>query len=646
MKKVSCFIALMCFLFSCGKDEAEKSDDTPAIAVNTPSVNFASEGGSKTISITSNTSWTIDCPGNWQVSCKEGKGNQEIVVTAQENPMPESHTGTLTITAKDAAPVKVTLTQLGSDPNMLVSPAEKTITSGGGTVEIEVTANVAYEYTVDKEWLHVEKAENNILSVTAGQHTALESRSAIITFKGDKGVADVTVTVTQSGIPARLEIIDGSTRTIGFDDKTVTVVIESTGECDIDIAGDWLTLSDGSPVNEDIRYTCVFNVSEYSANEQRKTTVTFTQKSQPDLAVTATILQNGKGAVPEITVTGIPDGGFVFDKRQWIRINTEISNAGNATYSWTLDDKVISESKDLMHVLAAPGNYTFRLTAKNVYGEGVKEIPVTINDKAYRYNVERVHKYLPAPGQFVNKMPAWVQGDTQEDINLKALTAIQNNNGISLGGFGGYLIMGFDHVLVNTGGAYDFRIKGNAMPTWSEPGVVMVSCDVNGNGLPDDEWYEIAGSAYNSPATVKNCEITYVLEQSEGSMRINWTDNVGGSGSIVKNAYHGQSYFPGWISGNSYTLNGTLLTSENVYDRSGNGTYWVSMPFEYGYVDNCSETQDCSGIKLDWAVDKNGKPVKLPGVDFIRVHTGINMIAGWLGEMSTEIYGFEEFNIK
>lgn len=29
-----------------------------------------------------------------------------------------------------------------------------------------------------------------------------------------------------------------------------------------------------------------------------------------------------------------------------------------------------------------------------------------------------------------------------------------------------------------------------------EPGVIQVCYDANGNGLPDDGWYEIAGSSY------------------------------------------------------------------------------------------------------------------------------------------------------
>ena len=359
--------------------------------------------------------------------------------------------------------------------------------------------------------------------------------------------------------------------------------------------------------------------------------------------VTVTVLQNGTGILPLITFPDIPEGGLTSDVRQWIRIRAEVTNAESGTFKWTVNGEEISTEKNLLHVMRTPGNYIFRLTAKNTYGESVAEVPVTVNAKTYDYNVTQVLEYLPAPGQFVNEMPMWVAGDTQEDMNTKALAAIRNG-AISMGGFGGYVIMGFDHVLLNTPDAYDFQIKGNAMDTWSEPGVVMVSVDVNGNGLPDDEWYEIAGSAYNAPETVKDYQITYTLAQAE-PMLITWVDNRGANGEIQKTPPHSQNHFPEWLGTNSYTLKGTLLSNNRVYDTSGNGTYWVSMPFGYGYVDNCLNNLDCSKTKLDWAVDKDGNPVKLKGIDFIKVHTGINSIAGWLGEVSTEIYGFEEYNL-
>lgn len=67
-------------------------------------------------------------------------------------------------------------------------------------------------------------------------------------------------------------------------------------------------------------------------------------------------------------------------------------------------------------------------------------------------------------GQFTNALPAYDEGDTQEVMNEKVLAAIGNNKKgmISLGGFGGYVVVGFDHTITNVTGKRDFRVLGNA----------------------------------------------------------------------------------------------------------------------------------------------------------------------------------------
>ena len=59
-----------------------------------------------------------------------------------------------------------------------------------------------------------------------------------------------------------------------------------------------------------------------------------------------------------------------------------------------------------------------------------------------------------------------------------------------------------------------FGTLTGALGESAEPGIVLVSKDTNGNGLEDDEWYELAGSEYNSPATTKNYTITYYRPSS------------------------------------------------------------------------------------------------------------------------------------
>lgn len=129
---------------------------------------------------------------------------------------------------------------------------------------------------------------------------------------------------------------------------------------------------------------------------------------------------------------------------------------------------------------------------------------------------------------------------------------------VSLGSFGGYIIVGFDHSIQNKGG-YDFAIQGNAFDSSNEPGIVWVMQDVNGNGLPDDEWYELRGSETGKPTTIQDYEVTYFRPASDGSHTY-WIDNLGNTGWVDFNAYHTQPYYyPLWITADSYTLYGTRL---------------------------------------------------------------------------------------
>ena len=50
------------------------------------------------------------------------------------------------------------------------------------------------------------------------------------------------------------------------------------------------------------------------------------------------------------------------------------------------------------------------------------------------------------------------------------------------------------------------------------------------------------------------------------------------------------------------------------------------------------------GVKIEWAVNKDGDPVELAMIDFVMVYTGLNQYCGWLGETSTEIIGGMDLN--
>lgn len=292
--------------------------------------------------------------------------------------------------------------------------------------------------------------------------------------------------------------------------------------------------------------------------------------------------------------------------------------------------------------------------------------------------ITKAFDFQPAPGQFANVFPEYANGDTKADIIKKVEASICGHitpadtteiggetvimpadtvcvgDVVSLGAYGGYVVFGFDHPIVNVKGCADFKVFGNAFQGdattskggSSEPGIVMVSKDVNNNGIPDDPWYELAGSEYNNPKTKHDYKIVYYRPNiarnwKKDTCSVRWTSNDTDSlnaGKVEKNTFHAQTFWPMWITDETLTFEGAKLPC-NAYDESGEGTYWVQYFFDYGYVDNVPNTSPNAELNLEWAVDEKGKKVELDQVDFVKVYCAENQMCGWLGETSTEVAG-------
>ena len=309
----------------------------------------------------------------------------------------------------------------------------------------------------------------------------------------------------------------------------------------------------------------------------------------------------------------------------------------------------------------------------------------------------RVYEYRPAPGQFINTMPMCRVGEPVDSVLARCHTSIcgridtttQTFHGqlitridtvwaegmISLGGYGGYVIIGFDHPVLNMH-TWDFEIWGNAFYSdqtsaggSGEPGIVMVGVDTDGDGVPSDgdKWYELAGSEYYHPETQHDYAITY-YRPDEGKPRtpshvdpnlsdttyIRWTSNDvnpdSTSGYMSRNTFHPQPYWPLWLQDEeTLTFQGAKLRC-NARDYGGEdgNAYYVLHFFDWGYVDNLPNnparvpqegTVYNPGFKIDWAVDEQGRHVNLSHIDFIKVYNGMNQYCGWLGETSTEVAG-------
>ena len=205
--------------------------------------------------------------------------------------------------------------------------------------------------------------------------------------------------------------------------------------------------------------------------------------------------------------------------------------------------------------------------------------------------------YLPAAGQFMNEGAngsGWGGPFTATNSNkLKGLVEGYVTTGVSLGAFGGYVVLDFgvpakDEAGNVTGGIYndpdnaygvDFILYGNAMGTWAEPGCVQVSLD-------GENWYDLAGSLHYRPETtdkgyaIWDYSTTYTHPEAAESEETGangvavpyastyklrpTSEAKPENGTVDINAWHKHSYFPLYnnyfvaLNGLSTSLNGLV----------------------------------------------------------------------------------------
>jgi hypothetical protein len=210
--------------------------------------------------------------------------------------------------------------------------------------------------------------------------------------------------------------------------------------------------------------------------------------------------------------------------------------------------------------------------------------------------------------------------------------------GWSLGTIGGYRFWPVSHKT-------SYSIPGNALGNgtgWTEAGIVWFQEDLNGNGLPDEVWYEVYGGT-STPAVpvTRKYSITFFKADDANSQTdsgyggqvhrgVYWADCKGRTGNISGGwpwMWGAPNYKGAWVT---YTC--TLLDDDGVIDSQ---TYIYSVPRDGGpYVDHGPWE-----IPISRAVAADGSPVTLTRVRFVKVHTAIFKCGHIFGEISTEIGG-------
>lgn len=204
----------------------------------------------------------------------------------------------------------------------------------------------------------------------------------------------------------------------------------------------------------------------------------------------------------------------------------DIENDFDALYTWYVDGVEVQKKSSPSFVFYGEeeGRFSLTVNMSNGYLSANKELVVNVappegtfrRDGTGNMRADRIFEYSPAPGQFINE---GYTATTMDQACEYARQRVVEEEFVSLGGFGGYIVAGFDHSIPNNG-SFDLRIGGNSHEGGSEPGIIYVMQDENGDGLPNDTWFELKGSEYGKAETISDYAVTYYRPASAGEISV------------------------------------------------------------------------------------------------------------------------------
>ena len=125
----------------------------PTFSVTPTSAEFTADGGSKSLTITSNQMWTASASASWILLSKNaGNGNATLTVTASANTSIEERTGEVTFEAGGNF-YTVSVIQAGAIPTFSISPTSAFFTSSGGSETLIISSNHSWIASTDVSWL-------------------------------------------------------------------------------------------------------------------------------------------------------------------------------------------------------------------------------------------------------------------------------------------------------------------------------------------------------------------------------------------------------------------------------------------------------------------------------------------------------------
>lgn len=176
-----------------------QSRNTELLSFNVDQLSFVAKGETKTLSIQSNTAWTLQGAEDWfTLSTTQGKGNQDITITAKPNNSEKARQAVLIVQGTSLT-ARVTLRQEGEQRTITPNVTSLTFEAIGGMKDFVLEGTAAWTVSSSAEWLTLDPLSGTgttTIHATCTDNTELKSRTA-----------QITITITSTGTTQIIEVV-------------------------------------------------------------------------------------------------------------------------------------------------------------------------------------------------------------------------------------------------------------------------------------------------------------------------------------------------------------------------------------------------------------------------------------------------------
>ena len=252
-----------------------------ALVIATDRYDIPNTGGEITVKLGHNVDFTTSIDVDWiKQTTTKAYTEKSIKFTVAKNTGDDSRTGYITFTSKDGKLTqKVKVIQAQLDQLIINGDKEIVVEAGGGKVDIEIAANVAYNYQIKGgTWLHAvtKGLQTKTLTLIADANTSKEYRSVqvVVTSTSD---ASLSQTVTVSQVQNDALVVSADRYDVSSAGGTVEIPVGHNVDYDITISDSWVTKAGTKAYTTD---KLVFNVAKNTGDDSRMATITFTSKDK------------------------------------------------------------------------------------------------------------------------------------------------------------------------------------------------------------------------------------------------------------------------------------------------------------------------------------------------------------------------------